>query len=216
MNWIPPVKKLAILSNKACLKTKTPKVGRIPPKNFYKTLRSPKILPQHCNIFTQIYLPHLWHFATLPFVYLLVTNLLIWRTITKDTASSHQTNIGEKLTLRAHRVSPASTSGFATPPPFSNSSEILSFQKSFSKMHCNMMSSLLTVLLDFHIFFCRTSLLIAIVVIYMVCNIPRLLLNLTEYLNQVLGDAEMLHQSWKRTLLRNIMLTCGTEPPSRF
>ena len=104
-------------------------------------------------MFYEIYLPHLWHFATLPFVYLLVTNLLIWRTITKDTATSHQTNIGEKLTLRAHRVSPASTSGFATPPSSSsNSSEILSFQKSFSKMHCNMMSSLLTVLLDFHIF----------------------------------------------------------------
>ena len=34
-------------------------------------------------------------------------------------------------------------------------------------------------------YFCRTSLLIAIVVIYMVCNIPRLVLNLAEHLNQV-------------------------------
>ena len=33
--------------------------------------------------------------------------------------------------------------------------------------------------------FCRTTLLIAIVVIYMACNIPRLALNLAEHLNQV-------------------------------
>ena len=33
--------------------------------------------------------------------------------------------------------------------------------------------------------FCRTTLLIAIVVIYMLCNIPRLALNLAEHLNQV-------------------------------
>ena len=30
--------------------------------------------------------------------------------------------------------------------------------------------------------------LVAIVVIYMVSNVPRLLLNLAEYLNQVCGD----------------------------
>ena len=41
-------------------------------------------------------------------------------------------------------------------------------------MHSNIMSH-----------FCRTTLLIAIVVIYMACNMPRLALNLAEHLNQV-------------------------------
>ena len=35
---------------------------------------------------------------------------------------------------------------------------------------------------------CRSLMLVAIVVIYMVSNVPRLLLNLVEYLNQVCGD----------------------------
>ena len=57
----------------------------------------------------------------LPFIYLLVTNLLIWFTIRHqqpkvDTApvssGGHQTTlVGQKQSLRAHRVSPASTSG---------------------------------------------------------------------------------------------------------
>ena len=50
------------------------------------------------------------------------------------------------------------------------------------------MSLIYVLILDFHLrchIFCRTSLLIAIVVIYMVCNVPRLLLNLAEHLNQV-------------------------------
>ena len=56
----------------------------------------------------------------LPFVYLLVTNLLIWRTINhqepNDSApeAGHQKNVGQKQGLRAHRVSPASTSGFSS------------------------------------------------------------------------------------------------------
>ena len=51
----------------------------------------------------------------LPFVYLLVTNLLIWRTITNQEPndSGSTSNIGQKQPLRAHRVSPANTSGFS-------------------------------------------------------------------------------------------------------
>ena len=53
----------------------------------------------------------------LPFVYLLVTNLLIWRTIThketNDSAAEAGRQKKQKQALRAHRVSPATTSGFS-------------------------------------------------------------------------------------------------------
>ena len=76
----------------------------------------------------------------LPFVYLLVTNLLIWHTIrhqepnvdTAPVSGSHQmTTVGQKQPLRAHRVSPASTSGFSSPP----SLDLFQF-KNRQKIYC--------------------------------------------------------------------------------
>ena len=110
----------------------------------------------------------------IPFLYLLVTNVLIWRTIRQHKPSvvtnsqdilaaggGEKINIGQRQTLRTHRVSPASTSGFSK------------------------LTALLQKYLKYLKYLCRTSLLIAIVVIYMACNVPRLLLNLAEHLNKV-------------------------------
>ena len=51
----------------------------------------------------------------LPFVYLLVTNLLIWRTINHQEPNNSTPEAGhQKQALRAHRVTPARTSGFSS------------------------------------------------------------------------------------------------------